>query len=166
MHTLLHLLAEAEVWVLLAVVIFVIAVWKPASRAIVGMLDQRSARIQGELEEARKLREEAEQLLAEYKRKESEAAAEAQAIIAHAREEAERIAAHSAQELERALERRQHLAEERIAQAEARAVDEIRAAAVDVAIAAAREVIASEMDENRGGALLDSAIAALPQRLR
>ena len=162
----LHLLADAEFWVLLAVVIFAIAVWKPASRAVTGMLDQRAARIQSELAEARKLREEAEQLVAEYKRKEGEAAAEAQAIIAHAKEEAERIAAHSARDLEQALERRQRLAEERIAQAEAKAVDEIRAVAVDVAISAAREVIAADMDENRGGALLDSAIAALPQRLR
>lgn len=166
MHTLTHLLSEAEFWVLIAVVIFVIAVWKPASRAATSMLDARAARIRGELEEARRLREEAEQLLADFKRKESEAAAEAQAIIAHAREEAERIAAQSARDLEHALERRQLLAEERIAQAEAKAMQEIRAAAVDVAISAAREVIASEMDENRGGALLDSAIAALPQRLR
>ena len=162
----LHLLAEGEFWVLLAVVVFVIAVWKPASRAITSMLDQRTVRIRSELDEARKLREEAEQLVAEYKRKEGEAAAEAQSIIAHAKEEAERIAAHSAQELKQALERRQRLAEERIAQAEAKAVDEIRAVAVDAAISAAREVIASEMDENRGGALLDNAIAALPQRLR
>jgi F-type H+-transporting ATPase subunit b len=162
----LHLLADAEFWVLIAVVIFAVAVWKPASRAILGMLDQRSARIRSELDEARRLREEAEQLVAEYKRKEGEAAAEAQTIIAHAKEEAERIAAHSAQELEQVLERRQRLAEERIAQAEAKAVDEIRAVAVDAAISAARVVIASEMDENRGGALLDSAIAALPQRLR
>lgn len=162
----LHLLAEGEFWVLLAVVVFVVAVWKPASRAITSMLDQRTVRIRSELDEARKLREEAEQLVAEYKRKEGEAAAEAQSIIAHAKEEAERIAAHSAQELKQALERRQRLAEERIAQAEAKAVDEIRAVAVDAAISAAREVIASEMDESRGGALLDNAIAALPQRLR
>jgi F-type H+-transporting ATPase subunit b len=162
----LHLLADPEFWVLISVVVFAILVWKPARSAVAGMLDQRATRIQGELDEARKLRDEAEQLLAEYRRKQSEAAAEAEAIIAHAREEAERIAANSARDLQQALERRQNLAEERIAQAEAKAVDEIRAVAVDVAISAAREVIASEMDENRGGALLDSAIAALPQRLR
>ena len=63
-------------------------------------------------------------------------------------------------------QRRQRLAEERIAQAEAKAAAEIRAVAVDVAIAAAREVIAAQLDEGRGGALIDSAIAALPQRLR
>jgi F-type H+-transporting ATPase subunit b len=162
----MHLFADPEFWVLLAVVVFAIMVWKPARRAVVGSLDERATRIRGELEEARKLRDEAEQLLADYRQKEREAAADAQAIIAHARDEAERIAAQAARDLQQSLERRQRLAEERIAQAEAKALDEIRAAAVDVAIAAAREVIVSELDERRGAAMLDAAIAALPQRLR
>ena len=162
----MHLFADPEFWVLLAVVVFAILVWKPVRRAVVGTLDERAMRIRGELEEARKLRDEAEQLLADYRKKGREAEADAQAIIAHAREEAERIAAQSARDLEQSLERRQRLAEERIAQAEAKALDEIRAAAVDVAIAAAREVIVSQLDERRGAAMLDAAIAALPQRLR
>ena len=162
----MHLFADPEFWVFLAVVVFAIVVWKPARRAVVGTLDERATRIRGELEEARKLRDEAEQLLADYRQKEREAAADAQAIIAHARDEAERIAAQSARDLQQSLERRQRLAEERIAQAEAKALDEIRAAAVDVAIAAAREVIVAELDERRGAAMLDAAIAALPQRLR
>ena len=162
----MHLVADPEFWVLLAVVIFAIVVWKPMRRAVVGTLDERAMRIQGELEEARKLRDEAERLLADYRQKEREAEADARAIIAHARDEAERIAAQSARDLEQSLERRQRLAEERIAQAEAKALDEIRAAAVDVAIAAARDVIVSELDERRGAAMLDAAIAALPQRLR
>jgi F-type H+-transporting ATPase subunit b len=162
----MHLFADPEFWVLLAVVAFAIVVWKPARRAVVGTLDERATRIRGELEEARKLRDEAEQLLTDYRQKEREAAADARAIIAHARDEAERIAAQSARDLQQSLERRQRLAEERIAQAEAKALDEIRAAAVDVAIAAAREVIVSELDERRGAAMLDAAIAALPQRLR
>jgi len=162
----MHLFADPEFWVLLAVVVFAIVVWRPARRAVVGTLDERATRIRGELEEARKLRDEAEQLLADYRQKEREAAADAQAIIAHARDEAARIATQSARDLQQSLERRQRLAEERIAQAEAKALDEIRAAAVDVAIAAAREVIVSELDERRGAAMLDAAIAALPQRLR
>ena len=161
-----HLLHDPEFWVLISVAIFVALVWKPASRAILTALDQRAARIRGELDEARKLREDAEQLLAEYQRQQREAAAEAEAIIAHARQEAERIAAQSARDLEEALTRRQRLAEERIAQAETKALDEIRAVAVEAAISAARAVIVSEMDDERGGALLDAAIAALPQRLR
>jgi F-type H+-transporting ATPase subunit b len=162
----MHLFADPEFWVLLAVVVFAIVVWKPARRAVVGTLDERAMRIRGELEEARKLRDEAERLLADYRQKGREAEADAQAIIAHARDEAERIAAQSARDLQQSLERRQRLAEERIAQAEAKALDEIRAAAVDVAIAAAREVIVSQLDERRGAAMLDAAIAALPQRLR
>jgi F-type H+-transporting ATPase subunit b len=162
----MHLFADPEFWVLLAVVVFAIVVWKPARRAVIGTLDERAMRIRGELEEARKLRDEAERLLADYRQKGREAEADAQAIIAHARDEAERIAAQSARDLQQSLERRQRLAEERIAQAEAKALDEIRAAAVDVAIAAAREVIVSQLDERRGAAMLDAAIAALPQRLR
>ncbi len=162
----MHLFADPEFWVLLAVVIFAIVVWKPVRRAVTGTLDERATRIRGELEEARKLRDEAEQLLADYRQKLREAEADAQAIIAHARDEAERIAAQSARDLQQSLERRQRLAEERIAQAEAKALDEIRAAAVDVAIAAAREVIVAELDERRGATMLDAAIAALPQRLR
>src|SRR5204863_1170014 len=142
-----HLLSDAEFWVLLAVVIFAAGVWKPVRRVVVGTLDQRALRIEGELDEARRLREEAEQLLAEFQRKEREAAAEAEAIIAHAREEAERIAVQSARDLDQAMTRRQRLAEERIAQAEAKAVEEIRDVAVDVAINAARECIAPELHQ-------------------
>jgi len=65
-----------------------------------------------------------------------------------------------------AFERRQRTAEERIAQAEAKALDEVRAVAIDVAIAAAREVITAQIDQQRGGVLIDEAIVALPQRLR
>ncbi len=162
----MHLFADPEFWVLVAAVIFVAVVWKPAKKSLIGSLDERAARIRAELDEARKLRDEAEQLLAQYQQREREAAAEAAAIIAQAGQEAERIAAQSARDLDQALARRQRLAEERIAQAEMKALDEIRAVAVDVAIGAAREVIVSQIDEERGGALLDAAIAALPQRLR
>ena len=161
-----HLLADPEFWVLLAVIIFAAAVWKPARNAVIGGLDSRAARIRGELEEARRLRDDAERLLAEYRTKEREAAAQAEAIVSHACEEAERIAAQARHDLDAALARRQRLAEDRITQAEAKALDEIRAVAVDAAINAARQVIVSEVDEERGGALIDQAIAALPQRLR
>jgi F-type H+-transporting ATPase subunit b len=157
---------EAEFWVLIAAVVFVALVGRKVGRAITGGLDARAARIRTELDEARRLREEAEQLVASYRAKQQEAAAEAEAIVAHAKAEAERIAAQSARDLELALERRQRMAEERIAQAEAKALDEVRSAAIDTAIAAAREVIAAEIDERRGSALLDEAIIALPQRLR
>ncbi|HVC54532.1 MAG TPA: F0F1 ATP synthase subunit B [Stellaceae bacterium] len=162
----MHLFGDPEFWVAVAAAIFIAVVWKPARRVLIGSLDERGTRIRSELDEARTLREEAEQLLAQYQQKQREAAAEAQAIIVHAEEEAQRIAVQAARDLEQVVARRQRQAEERIAQAEAKALGEIRAGAVDVAVAAARAVIAAELDEQRGGALLDAAIAALPQRLR
>jgi F-type H+-transporting ATPase subunit b len=162
----MHLFGEPEFWVLLAVVAFVIGVWKPARRAILGRLDARAVRIRDELETARRLREEAQEALAAYQKQQREAAAEAEAVIAHAKAEAERIAGQAAHNLEETLERRRRLAEERIAQEEAKALSEIRAITVDVAISAARQVIVAELDEKRGAALIDAAIATLPQQLQ
>jgi F-type H+-transporting ATPase subunit b len=160
------LLGDPEFWVLLAVVVFVVGVWKPARRAILGALDARAVRIRDELETARRLREEAQQALASYQKQLSEGAAEAEAIVAHAKAEAERVAAQAARNLEETLERRRRLAEERIAQEEAKALAEIRAVTVDVAISAARQVIVAELDEQRGAALIDAAITTLPQQLQ
>ena len=161
----MHLFGEPEFWIFLAVVAFVIGVWKPAGRAILGRLDARAVRIRDELETARRLREEAQQALATYQKQQREAAAEAEAILAHARTEAEHIAAQAARNLEETLERRQRLAKEQIAQEEAKALAEIRAITVDVAISAARQAIVAELDEQRGAALIDAAIAELPQQL-
>ena len=160
-----HLFADAEFWVLLAVVVFLIIVWKPGRRAIIGALDARAQRIKQELDAARNLREEAQQALAAYRKRQQEGAAEAQSIITHAKEEAERIAAQSLRDLDETLRRRQVLAQERIAQEEAKALAEIRSIAVDVAISAARQVIAASLDERRGAAMIDDAIAALPRQL-
>ena len=162
----MHLFRDPEFWVAVAAVIFIAVVWKPARKSLIGSLDDRAARIRADLDEAQRLRVEAEQLLADYQQKQRAATTEAQAIVAHAREEAERIAAQAAHDLDQSLARRQRLAEERIAQAEANAVAEIRSAAVDVAIAAAREVIIAETEAAHGAGLLDAAIAALPQQLR
>jgi F-type H+-transporting ATPase subunit b len=163
MTTILH---DPEFWFTIAMLVFIAIVWKPARRLLIGGLDARAARIREELDAARSLREEAERTLAAYQLKQREGAAEAEAIIAHAKAEAERIAARSARDLEETLQRRRRLAEERIAQEEARALAEIRAVTVDVAISAARRVIAAELDEQRGAVLIDSAIAALPQQLQ
>ena len=160
-----HLFADAEFWVLLAVAIFLVVVWKPVKRSVVSTLDGRALRIREELGAAANLREEAQQALAAYRRRQEEAAAEAAQIISHAKEEAERIAAQSLRDLEEALRRRQSLAQERIAQEEAKALVEIRGIAVDLAISAARQVIMASLDEKRGAALIDDAIGELPRQL-
>jgi F-type H+-transporting ATPase subunit b len=160
-----HIFSDPEFYVLLAVAIFLVVVWKPMRRAVVGALDSRTERIRQELDAARNLRDEAQQALAAYRRQQQEGVAEARAIITHAKEEAERIAAQSLRDLENALGRRQQLAQERIAQEEAKAIAEIRAIAVDVAITASRQVIAASLDERRGAELIDDAIGALPGQL-
>jgi F-type H+-transporting ATPase subunit b len=160
-----HLFADAEFWVLLAVAIFLVVVWKPVKRSVVSTLDGRALRIREELGAAANLREEAQQALAAYRRRQEEAAAEAAQIVSHAKEEAERIAAQSLRDLEEALRRRQVLAQERIAQEEAKALVEIRGIAVDLAISAARQVIMASLDEKRGAALIDDAIGELPRQL-
>jgi F-type H+-transporting ATPase subunit b len=161
----LHLFRDPEFWVLVAVVVTVAVLWKPVKGFVLGGLDARTERIRAELASAQALCEEAERALASYRTRQQQAAQEAEQIIHHAKAEAERIAAQSAHALEQALERRQRLAEERIAQEEARAVAEIRAVTVDVAIGAARRVIASQLDEQKGAALIDAAIADLPNQL-
>ncbi|MBV8934548.1 MAG: F0F1 ATP synthase subunit B [Alphaproteobacteria bacterium] len=161
----MHLFGDPEFWVLLAVAIFLVVVWKPMRRAVVGALDSRAERIRQELDAAHNLREEAQRALAAYQHQQQQGASEAQAIIAHAKEEAERIAAQSLHDLEEALRRRQQLAAQRIAQEEAKALAEIRAFAVEAAIGAARRAISASLDERRGSALIDDAIAELPRQL-
>lgn len=156
---------DAEFWFAISVLIFVALLWKPAKRFLIGGLDTRAARIREELAAARDLREEAERTLAALRVREREAASEAEQILAHAKAEAERIAADSARAMQEALQRRQRLAEERIAQEQAKAIAEIRAVTVDVAIAAARQVITAGLDNKRGAALIDAAIAELPNQL-
>jgi F-type H+-transporting ATPase subunit b len=160
------ILHEPEVWLTIAVLVFIAVVWKPAKRSLIGGLDARASRIREQLDAARGLREEAERALAASQLKQRGGVAEAEAIIAHAKAEAERIVAQAGRDLEATLQRRQRLAEERIAQQEARALAEIRSVTVEVAMSAARRVIAAELDEQRGAALIDAGIAALPHLLQ
>jgi F-type H+-transporting ATPase subunit b len=158
--------ANPEFWVLVAMLILVALLWRPGKRMLIGGLDARAERIGEELATAHRLRDEAEVLLAQFREQERRAAAEAEAIVARARAEAERLAQQAARNLEDALAHRRRLAGERIALEEQKAVAEIRNLAVDVAITAARRVVAAQLDEGRGAVLIDNAIAALPHQLQ
>ncbi len=165
MEFLRELLSDAEFWVLLAFLISTaIVVWKTRG-AMLGMLDRRAEKIKAELDEARRLAEEAQRTLAQHQLRQRDAIKEAEAIIAQAREEAERAAAEGRKELAAALERRKRLASEKLALEEQKAFADVRAAAVDVAIAAVRRVLAEDLDAPRRAALVDQAIAALPETL-
>ena len=161
----MEFLQDPAFWAAVAFVIFIAATAKPISRLLTARLDKRADKIRSELEEAEKLREEAQDLLASYQRKQRDALAEAEAIIAHAGEEAERLAVQERDKLEAALERRQKQAIDRIAQAEAQALDLVRAKTVDVALDATRDYLAKELKDNQSGALTDAAIKVLPGNL-
>jgi F-type H+-transporting ATPase subunit b len=133
---------EAEFWVAVAFLLFVLILfYVGVHNKLMEAIDQRSARIKAELDEARRLRDEAEKLLAEYKRKQGEAEREAQAIVAEAKAEAERVAAESKTKMEDFVARRTKLAETKIGQAEAQALADVRAAAADAAVAAAEKIL-------------------------
>jgi F-type H+-transporting ATPase subunit b len=162
----MELLHDPEFWVAVAFIIVVVWVGGLKLRPqIAKALDDRAARIKTELDEAKALRDEAERTLAEYQRKQRDALKEAEAIVAHAKADAERVGKQAAADLEAAIERRTRQAEEKIAQEQAKALAEVRSVAVDVAIAAARRIIAEQLDAQSGGALIDQAISALPQQL-
>ncbi len=152
-------------WVAVGFVILVGAAFKPAKKAITGMLDKRADGIRKTLDEAATLREEAQQLLAEYQRKQRDAMKETQDMIARAREDAQRFAQEGAAKLEESLKRREQMAMEKIAQAEADALREVRATSVEVAMAATKKLIENRMDAEKSAALIDEAISNLSQRL-
>jgi F-type H+-transporting ATPase subunit b len=161
----MEILRDAEFWVAVAFVILIASVWKPLKRALADGLDGRAAKIKAELEEARHLADEAAALLAEYRTKEGKALGEAEEILRHAAAEAERSRQAGASELKASLERRERQALERIAQAEAKAIAEVRALSVELALAATRRLIQDNLDAKRASGLIDQAIAELPQRL-
>jgi F-type H+-transporting ATPase subunit b len=160
-----ELVRDPEFWVAIAFVIAVgLVLWKSAPM-IAKSLDDRAAKIKAELDEAQRLREDAQRTLAEFQRKQRDAFKEAEQIAALAKSEAERAAAQAARDLEAALQRRQTQALEEIALAEAKARTEIRNTTVDVAIAAVRRVLAEQLDQQRKSRLIDDAIAELPKLL-
>jgi F-type H+-transporting ATPase subunit b len=160
-----EIIRDPEFWVAIAFVIAVgLVLWKSAPM-IAKSLDDRAAKIKTELDEAQRLREDAQRTLAEFQRKQRDAFKEAEQIVALAKSEAERAAAQAVRDLEAALQRRQAQALEKIALAEAKARTEVRNTAVDVAIAAVRRVLAEQLDQPRKSQLIDDAIAELPQLL-
>ena len=153
-------------WVGLAFVIFIaIIFYYKVPGMITGALDQRAEKISAELDEARRLREEAQALLANYERKHRDAMKEADEMVAHAQKEAERESEAAAARLERSIAAREQQALDKIALAEAQAEKEVRDAAVDVAVEAARQVIAQHVGGDQGSALIDNSIKDLRRHL-
>jgi F-type H+-transporting ATPase subunit b len=133
---------EPENWVAVCFVIFLgVLAYVGVHRKMLDALDHRSARIKAELDEARRLRDEAGKLLADYQKKQRQAEREAEAIVADAKAEAGRVAAEARVKMEEFVARRTKLAEAKIGQAEAQALADVRAAAADAAVTAAETLL-------------------------
>ena len=160
------MLQMAEFWVGVAFVAFLlILVYYGVPKLIGKALDDRAEAIRKELDEARRLREEAQSLLSDYQRKHRNVATETEAIVDLARREAEALAHETRVGLKESLERRTKMAEEKIARAEAQALDEVRASAIDVAVAAAERILREKMAGAGGAVLIDQSIRDLKGRL-
>jgi len=147
---------EAEFWVAVAFFVFVAFLgYVGAHRVILASLDQRRDKIKSELDEARRLRDEAEKLLAEYRRRQQGAESEARTIIGNAQAEAGRIAEEAHARMQELIARRTAIAQTKIAQAEAQALADVRAAATDAAVAAAEKILR----ETAKGKVADDLIA-------
>src|SRR6185437_999897 len=162
---LMALLHEAEFWVAVAFVIAIAYLIRKARPMVLKMLDDRAARIKADLDEAARLRNEAQRTLIEFQQKRRDALSEAEQITAKAREEAERVAQQAERDLAASLERRQKQAVEKIALAETKAVAEVRNQAVEVAMAAVRRILAADLTAARKSTLIDAAIDDLSKRL-
>ena len=157
---------EAETWVAVAFVLFIgLGIYLKVPAMLAKMLDERADKIGKELAEAKKLREEAQALLAEYQKKRAEAEKDAANIVAQAKLEAESYSVETRKKLEETIERRTKQAAQKIAQAEAAAIKEVRTTATEAAIAAASKLVGEAVQGAKGTKLIDESIAAVKSRL-
>jgi F-type H+-transporting ATPase subunit b len=160
------ILQTPEFWVAVSFFLFLAGVlYLGVHKKLAAVLDKRAELIAKELEEARHLREEAEKVLADYRRKQDDAVKEAEGIINLASKEAEILAAETSRSMAEHFERRLKLAEDKIGRAEADALREVRSAAADAAVAAAQSVIAEKLTPEAADKLVKQGIDALKTRL-
>jgi F-type H+-transporting ATPase subunit b len=159
-------LGNTDFIVTIAFLLFIgVLVYFKVPQLLGGMLDKRAAGIQSELDEARKLREEAQTVLASYERKAREVEEQSKQIIEHAKTEALEAADQAKKDIEASIGRRLQAAEDKIASAEAAALKEVRDRAADIAVGAAAEVLTKQMDEAQSASLIDDAIATVDAKL-
>jgi len=157
---------DATFWVAAAFVVFVgVVIYFKVPAMLTKALDERADKIRQELEEARQLREEAQTLLASYERKQRDALNDAKAMVSHATEEAQREAAQSQAKLQELIQRREQVAMDKIAMAEAQAEKEVREAAIEIAVDAATRVIAKHVTGPQADTLIEQATKDLRRQL-
>jgi len=158
--------SQPETWVAIAfIILMVVFAWLGVHRTVLTALDHRAQRIKAELDDARRLKDEAAKLLADYQARRASAEREAQEIVTNARSEAERIAAEAKARMEDFVARRTKTAENKIALAEAQAVADVRAAAAEAAVAAASTVLSQSVKGQVADDLLAKGIAEVKAKL-
>ena len=158
--------AEPEFWVAVGFVILLgVFGWLGVHRTVITALDHRRDRIKSELDDARRLKDEAAKLLADYKARQASAEREAQDIVTAAKAEAERIAAEAKTRMEDFVARRTKTAENKIALAEAQALADVRAAAAEAAVTAATTILSQSVKGQVADDLLAKGIAEVRQKL-
>ena len=156
----------ATLWALIGLIIFLgICLYIKAPAMLAKSLDERAKRISDELDEAKRLRDEAKSLLAEYQKKRKDAETEAADILTAAKREAELFVEDAKAKAEDYVARRTASAEQKIAQAERDAVNEVRSLAADIAVEAARRTIAAKVDAKTTASLFESSLQALKSKL-
>lgn len=157
--------ADSTFWVAMAFVVFFVVFGKKLVAVGGAMLDDRADKIKADLDEAAKLREEAQDLLASYEKKQHEALKEAESIVQGAKDEAERLAQEAHEQLERSLTRAEQQAQDRIKQAESQAIADVKDQAVDLAMAAAKTVLEKQAGGKKADDLIDQSIKDLDGKL-
>jgi F-type H+-transporting ATPase subunit b len=160
--------ANAEFWVGMGLLIFlgIVVFVAKAPKAIAATLDARTASIQSDLDEAARIRAEAERLLASLQAERAEAERQAKDMLAAAREQVRVFEAEAKAKLEESLVRRQLLAERKIANAEAQAQAEVKAAAADLAAQMAEQVLVARLAGSKSDPLIDAAIGQMSSKLQ
>ena len=157
---------DAPFWALVALILFfAVVIYLKVPGTLARSLDTRAKGIRDELEQARRLREEAQELLAEYQRKAREAEAEAEEIVDQARREAQALTVEAQKRLEDYVASRTRLAEQKIAQAEAQALAEVRSLSADVAISAAEKILGQRVKAGAGDDLIARSIGDVKAKL-
>ena len=163
----MEFLQDAHTWEAAGLLIFIgVLIYLKVPGMALAALDDRGSKIQAQLDEATKLREEAERLLADIKVQREAAEHHAEEIVALAREEAVRLGEDSKVKLEEMIKRRGEMAERRIALAETQAAAEVKAAAADLAAQAAEAVLAARLAAAKSDPLVDAAVALIPSKLQ
>lgn len=156
-----HFFQQAETWVAIAFVLFIILIIRLGWKRIVSLLDGRAKQIEQELDEARNLREEAQSLLADYQRKKRDAEKESLEIISFAKKEAEDLIKETKVKLAENLERRSNIVNEKIERAYAKAIQNAQESAAEIAISSAKNIIKINIDESKSQEITNNSITEI-----